>query len=881
MTTYINVQQLRFAWPEGDRVFDGVDAVFSDGRTALVGDNGTGKSTLLRLVAGLLKPESGSITASGLIEYLPQELPLRLGDTVADLLGIADQRRALAAIEAGDVDEAHFNAIGDDWDFLDRSRVALDELGLDHVDFDRTVGTLSGGESMLGAWPAGWCAAPTCCSWTNRRTTSTGSARARLYQAIRRSNGTLVVVSHDRALLEHVDAVAELYKGRIRFFEGNYSAYEQVLLAEQEAAARAVRDAKQDLTRQKKELVAARIQGDKGAASWRRERERGGTPKILLNGKKNAGEVSSAKFLNAKLDDVAEARDRLDEAEETLRDDGAISVDLPETRVSTHRDIAILKGLNVNGLYGEGLGLHLRGPERVAITGDNGSGKTTLLRAIAAASRVPHGFLTQRLELLDEEASVLDNVRAAAPEADESLLRTRLARFGMRRQSVFQQVAQLSGGQRLRAALATVLSSQPAPQLLMLDEPTNNLDMSSIRQLQQALTAFEGALVVVSHDEPFLDGLGLTRRVELRRGEGIVLDTPVAVEQCREDGLGGPILETRPVEGAPMPSFRAAAAAIAMAGALAACGSDAEDSPELGESLASTLTATDAWTGAHPRATGDAEVTSDDGIDVRLSVAGLAPSADYTAHLHDGACIDDPPGGGHWLADPSGEVPGMGPGFGGSPSVEEPDTPPEPRFTAPVISDEAMERAVQAGLARSDDETWRKIQGCLTPGRSQIEQMMEQLQSQRRPGAQPDPGQLAFRSASLDPRLGRARVLKQQGLLDASYVLLVDVLCEYTDGSSKSSVLSEMVSNREEAGDLETAVWFVEGWLRADEASLLSQQSIVRQQQAQIQSAQGRLGALMGGGGFERRDDPHDGTTSARHAGAHAVAGGDVVRAAR
>ena len=196
-------------------------------------------------------------------------------------------------------------------------------------------------------------------------------------------------------------------------------------------------------------------------------------------------------------------------------------------------------------------------------------------------------------------------------------------------------------------------------------------------------------------------------------------------------------------------------------------------------------------------------------------------------------------------------VPGMGPGFGGSrPSVEEPDTPPVPRFSAPVISDEAMERAVQAGLARSDDETWRKIQGCLTPGRSQVEQMMEQLQSQRRPGAQPDPGQLAFRSASLDPRLGRARVLKQQGLLDASYVLLVDVLCEYTDGSSKSSVLSEMVSNREEAGDLETAVWFVEGWLRADEASLLSQQSIVRQQQAQIQSAQGRLGALMGSGGF-------------------------------
>ncbi|HEX2144957.1 MAG TPA: ATP-binding cassette domain-containing protein [Glycomyces sp.] len=527
MSTYINVQRLRFAWPDGERVFDGVDAVFSDGRTALVGDNGTGKSTLLRLVAGLLKPESGTLTASGLIEYLPQELPLRLGDTVSDLLGIADQRRALAAIEAGNVDETHLAVIGDDWDFLDRSRVALDELGLDHVGFDRTVGTLSGGESMLVGLAGRLVRRPDVLLLDEPSNNLDGSARQRLYQAIRRFNGTLVVVSHDRALLEHVDAVAELYKGRIRVFEGNYSAYEEVIAAEQEAAARAVRDAKQDLTRQKKELIAARVQGDKGAASWRRERERGGTPKILLNGKKNAGEVSSAKLLNAKLDDVAEARDRLDEAEDGLRDDGGISVDLPETSVSSHREIAVLKGLQVSDLYGDGLDLHVRGPERIAVIGDNGSGKTTLLRAIAEASRVPHGFLTQRLELLDDEASVLDNVRARAPEADQSLLRTRLARFGMRRNSVFQQVSTLSGGQRLRAALATVLSAQPAPQLLMLDEPTNNLDMTSIRQLQQALQAFQGALVVVSHDEAFLEGLGLTRRVELVRGAGVVVDVPV------------------------------------------------------------------------------------------------------------------------------------------------------------------------------------------------------------------------------------------------------------------------------------------------------------------------------------------------------------------
>ena len=160
-----------------------------------------------------------------------------------------------------------------------------------------------------------------------------------------------------------------------------------------------------------------------------------------------------------------------------------------------------------------------------------------------------------------------------------------------------------------------------------------------------------------------------------------------------------------------------------------------------------------------------------------------------------------------------------------------------------------MERAVQAGLARSEDETWRMVERCLVPQRSQIEQMLEGLQDARRtPGGGAGVNPLgAMRSANLDPRLGRARVLKQQGLLDAAYILLVDVLCEYTDASSKSTVLMELVGNREEAGDPESAVWFVQAWIRADETGLKSQEAFAQQQQARMGAGQGRLGALMGG----------------------------------
>jgi hypothetical protein len=178
-------------------------------------------------------------------------------------------------------------------------------------------------------------------------------------------------------------------------------------------------------------------------------------------------------------------------------------------------------------------------------------------------------------------------------------------------------------------------------------------------------------------------------------------------------------------------------------------------------------------------------------------------------------------------------IPGLGPTMRQPSSAEIPETPElPPMFTPPAISDEAMDRAVEAGLARSEDETWRRIEGCLTPAPPPA-------------GGNPFAG---MRMAGLDPRLSRARILKQQGLLDAAYVLLVDVLCEYPDASSKSTVLLEMVSNREETGDFESAVWFVEAWSRADESSLTGQQEFARQQAARFQSAQGgMLGSLMTG----------------------------------
>jgi ATPase subunit of ABC transporter with duplicated ATPase domains len=131
------------------------------------------------------------------------------------------------------------------------------------------------------------------------------------------------------------------------------------------------------------------------------------------------------------------------------------------------------------------------------------------------------GYLPQRLDILDDSLTVVDNVRAAAPAATINDIRASLARFLFRGARADQLAGTLSGGERFRAVLAALLLAQPAPQLLLLDEPTNNLDMASVRQLSEALESYRGAIVIASHDMPFLRSAGITRWLRLDRDAGL------------------------------------------------------------------------------------------------------------------------------------------------------------------------------------------------------------------------------------------------------------------------------------------------------------------------------------------------------------------------
>jgi ATPase subunit of ABC transporter with duplicated ATPase domains len=356
-------------------------------------------------------------------------------------------------------------------------------------------------------------------------------------------------------------------------YGGNLEAYEELLAAEQAAAERAVTTAAAEVRRERRDLVEAQVKQARRDRMGRQVAASGSIPRIVAHARKRAAQETAGRSRELHSERLQAARDRLEEAEQAVRDDAEIRVDLPGTAVPAGRTVLTVTGLD--GAYWHPAAtladaasapvladaapatppadpaaptaepaappvktlaeLIVRGPERIALTGPNGSGKTTLLRAIAGLAARPGvtvrlgavvGYLPQRLDILDDSLSVVDNVRAAAPAASVNEVRASLARFLFRGPRAERLAGMLSGGERFRAVLAALLLAQPAPQLLLLDEPTNNLDMASVRQFSQALEGYRGAILVASHDVPFLRSAGITRWLRLDPEPGLAEIAP-------------------------------------------------------------------------------------------------------------------------------------------------------------------------------------------------------------------------------------------------------------------------------------------------------------------------------------------------------------------
>lgn len=517
------LQGVSFQLPSGEPLLSDLNETFDERRTALVGRNGVGKSVLARIMAGELPASAGRCQAFGPVHYLPQRIEPQAFRSVAELAGVQPLLDALTRVEAGGVDPADFERLDGHWDVRARLEAELAAAGLAHLLPDTPASRLSGGEctrvALLGAWLSGadWLILDEPSNHLDR------AGREALREQLQRWRGGLILISHDPLLLDDMQRIVELSPSGLRSYSGGHAFYREVRQQEQDSAQRELQRRKLERDRQHHAMQEQRERQEHRQAKGRKEAKQANQAKILVDRQKERSQTSIARLATQQ----EERRERLardvHEAFGQLREDAMVVLNAPDCELPESRGVLLLEALRLPFGNAAPLDLQLSGPRRVAVSGRNGSGKSTLLKVLAGVLdpaagscevRVRSAYLDQHLAALSPERSVLDLLQERNRVADPSVLRTRLAQLGLPAARVELSSGLLSGGERLKAALACELYAEHPAQLLLLDEPDNHLDLPSREALENLLRQYRGALLVVSHDEALLARLELEARLE-------------------------------------------------------------------------------------------------------------------------------------------------------------------------------------------------------------------------------------------------------------------------------------------------------------------------------------------------------------------------------
>lgn len=526
MTAAISISTLGYRLGDDTEIFTSLTASIPAATVGLVGDNGVGKSTLARIIAGLLRPTAGSITGAEGAVYIDQLLP-HTEDSVASALGITEIRSALSTALAGEAQTEDFDVIGDDWDIEERALSALADLGLtlDADALDRRLSTFSGGQAMRIGLARAALAGERWLILDEPSNNLDEVGRRRLAALLRDRTGPTLVISHDRGLLTTVSTIVEM-TDQLRVYGGDFDDYETMVAAEEEAKLADLVDAKKSLAIEKRQRIELETKLARSERKAAKDKENKRRPKIVMNGLSDFAQKSAAKRRGDKAADEEEARSSVRSAKDALRRDSSIRLDLPETVIHSGKRVLDITG----GVLAQPR--TVVGPERIRLTGANGSGKSTMLAAIAGRHDtgapidelfpnmsitvpVPIGILDQQYRL-PPTLTVMEAVRENNHSLGPHRVHEVLAAMGLRAGRTDQLCSTLSGGERFRVALAKSLLQDPAPQLLVLDEPGNNLDLSSLSALVSALDGFGGAMIVITHDDRLAEELRLDVEWDIR-----------------------------------------------------------------------------------------------------------------------------------------------------------------------------------------------------------------------------------------------------------------------------------------------------------------------------------------------------------------------------
>ena len=527
--TLITLHQLTFILPDGKALFNDLNLTFAQCKTGLVGKNGIGKSTLFRLIAGDLQPHSGSIHVAGTLAYISQASDFSAYSkmTVSDLLGFEQKIRALQRIYQGSLEMQDFIDLDEDWQVEERLQQQLKLFDLQYLACDTPIHQLSGGEITRLRLTKAFFSQADVLLLDEPTNHLDNVGRKHLYQAIQNWQGGMIIASHDRTLLNFMEEIVELNTLGAFCYGGNYAHYREQKSIQESAHLHAFEDAKKSLRKTTQTIQSSHEKHAQKQSYGRKLRKTGCIDKMGADSKKWRSERTQSKLSTKQVQLMKYAETKFQEAKANIEISDEIRVELPATKVPKGKLILQLEAVTfaypAQKPIIDHFNLQLIGPKRIALAGKNGSGKTTLIRLILGQLKPINGkiyigtesvcYLDQQANLLNPELSLLENFMDLNPDVKIEEAYRSLAAFLFKNITTNKLFNQLSGGEKLRAALACVLMTKQPPQLLILDEPTNHLDIHSILQIESTLKNYQGAMIVISHDQAFLKNIGIEQVV--------------------------------------------------------------------------------------------------------------------------------------------------------------------------------------------------------------------------------------------------------------------------------------------------------------------------------------------------------------------------------
>lgn len=525
------LQGVTYAHPNLDVLFSDVDLIINkQEKIALIGNNGSGKSTLLNILAGNLAVVSGQVKTDSKPYYIPQIFGQYNDYTIAQALGIDDKLIALKEILGGHVTEENLVLLGDDWNIEERSREALTHWNLQSFDLNQKMDTLSGGQKTKVFLAGIMIHTPEIVLLDEPSNHLDTDSRNILYDYINSTSNTLVVVSHDRTLLNLLPKVFELGKHGITVYGGNYDFYAEQKKIESEALNQDLRN-KEKAFRKAKEIERESVERQqKLDARGKKKQEKAGLPKISMNTLKNKAENSTSRLRDVHMEKVTSIAHDLSQLRMGLADIDKMKIDFDNS--SLHKGKILLTAIDVNYGYNDQLlwknplNFQITSGERIVISGSNGSGKTTLIKLILGEIQPKSGILERadfKSVYIDQNYSLIDNSLSVYEQAQkfnsgilqEHEIKIRLNRFLFTKDYWNKPCSALSGGEKMRLILCSLTIHNQAPDVIILDEPTNNLDIQNIEILTVAINEYKGTLLIISHDEHFLEEIHAERIIQL------------------------------------------------------------------------------------------------------------------------------------------------------------------------------------------------------------------------------------------------------------------------------------------------------------------------------------------------------------------------------